>query len=239
MDQTTTSSFSRPAMAMGHRSVGAYSGDCTKAFSCANGRVLFFVGDVTGHDDRAASHAVDLGSRLVRMAEPLSPGRLLASLNTELEACWPSDLFVSAVCLSLDAWTGHGTIAVAGQLPPVVRRLSATTPLEVEAGLPLGILADQRYVERDFDLDPFDLLVTVTDGITDPLATEPDFLGLAALAGIVQRAAPSADQLCAAVLDAAERCHFGDDATVLVVGRDPCGAPRWCSVDAEPMRLAG
>lgn len=117
----------------------ARSGDLARAFPHRDGCVLLFIGDVTGHDDRAADLAGDLETLVCQMAAWMSPGTLLSTLSCALEAAWPSDMFATAVCLSLDQRTGAGTIAVAGQLPPIIRSTSLTSVIDTDGGPPLAI----------------------------------------------------------------------------------------------------
>jgi len=75
----------------------------------------------------------------------------------------------------------------------------------------------ERYPERDFTLGGEDVLVAVTDGITDPLATGSDQLGLAALARVLAGAPVGPAGICASLMSATRRFGGGDDATVLAV----------------------
>jgi serine phosphatase RsbU (regulator of sigma subunit) len=206
-----------PRIAIGRASCGEPSGDCARVFFRREGAALCFLGDVTGHDAKAAMRARELEALVSEMGAWMAPGPLLSRLNSELEAAWPSELFVSAVCFSFDAQTGRGTIALAGQLPPVVRSPWTTSALDVTAGPPLGVLADERYPECEFGLSPGDLLVAVTDGITDPLASDADLLGMTALARLVERAPAEPNDICASLLRAAGPSGVRDDATVLAV----------------------
>ena len=191
----------------------------------------------SSHQSRSAS--ID-GSTFwsLAIADWMTPGALLSQLNSELEAVWPSDLFVSAVCLSFDSRTGRGTIALAGQLPPVVKSRWTTSALDVTAGPPLGVLAGERYPEGEFGLGFGELLVAVTDGITDPLANDVDLLGMTALARLVERAPADPDDVCASLLQAAGRSGMRDDATVLAIApaRHQVAASRL--VRPGPERLA-
>src|SRR5690348_5241793 len=107
--------------AVAQTSAGATSGDCARMVSRRDGQALFFIGDVAGHDSRAARLATDLDARVSCLAKWASPGALLGELNVAVETSWPSDVFVSAVCFLLDPATGRGTIAAAGQVPPIIR----------------------------------------------------------------------------------------------------------------------
>ena len=199
---------------------------------------MCFLGDVAGHDERAASLAQELETLVSSRADWMTPGFLLSRLNSDLEAVWPSDVFVSAVCFSFDSRTGRGSIALAGQLPPLVRTARTTCAIDVVAGAPLGVLADERYHEREFGLRGGDLLVAVTDGITDPLASRMDHLGMAALAQLVERTPPEPEEICASLLEEAGRSGLHDDATVLAFAPALHGVAASSFVAAPRERLA-
>jgi serine phosphatase RsbU (regulator of sigma subunit) len=202
----------------------AGSGDCLCIVARADGRTTFFVGDVAGHDLRAAELAADLSARVVELGQWASPGALLAGLNAFVEVRWPSDVFVCAVCFTLDPGSGRGTIAVAGHFSPFVRDAVSCRPLETHPGPALGLVAGQRYLESDFRLDAGDVLVAVTDGVTDPLATVADPLGLAALARLLVGDAVHPTEVCASLMEAARRDGVRDDASVLAVAPGLAGA---------------
>jgi serine phosphatase RsbU (regulator of sigma subunit) len=207
----------RPRIAIGRGNDDEPSGDCARVFFRRQGAVLCFLGDVAGHDPRAARLARELETLVSATAGWMEPGALLSWLNWELETAWPADLFVCAVCLSFDPQTGRGSAALAGQLPPVVRGSWTTSALDVTAGPPLGVLAGEHYPETEFGLRPGELLVAVTDGITDPLASDADLLGTAALARLVERAPADPNAVCSSLLRAAGRSGLRDNATVLAV----------------------
>lgn len=221
MDHVTTgfSSLSRVAIARARPS--ASSGDCARVASGRGGETVCFLGDVAGHGPQAAALARDLEARVARLVGILPCGALLSALNSALETCWPTDRFVSAVCFSYDAWTGHGSVAVAGQLPPLIKRIASTCPLDVLAGPALGLLPRQRYRQSEFFLAPGDILVAVTDGVTDALATSRDVLGVDGAARVVDRAAAEPNDICASLLEAAGAQGFRDDATIVVAAHRP------------------
>ena len=193
------------------------SGDCVHMVSRNDGRELFFLADVAGHDARAARVAGELGGCVLDLARQERPGSLLSILNATLAGGWPPDLFVCAVCFWLDPQSGEGAIAAAGQLPPIVKHASSSRPVEVNAEPPLGVVGGHSYAERAFELAAGDVLVAVTDGVTDPLASGQDLLGLSALARLVDEAPADPGAVCATLLRAARRAGIHDDATVLAV----------------------
>jgi len=216
---TGYASLSRVAIA--HAQPSSTSGDCARVSTGRGGETVCFLGDVAGHGPEAAALARDLEARVARLAGILPCGALLGALNAAVESTWPTDRFVSAVCFAYDAWTGRGAVAVAGQLPPFIKRMGATYPLEVVAGPALGLLPHQRYPQSEFFLAPGDVLVAVTDGVTDALATPRDLLGVDAAARVVDRSPPESNQICASLLEIAGAQGFRDDATILVAAHRP------------------
>ena len=213
------------------------SGDCARIVPRRDGRALFFIGDVAGHDPRAVALAGDLDARISHLARWASPGALLEELNTAVEAGWPSDTFVSAICFLLDPLTGRGIIAVAGQVPPVIKSDSGCRTVEVSTAPALGLVADQGYPERAFMLEAGDVLVAVTDGITDPFATGGDLLGLGELARLLHGSPIDPAAICASLLGATRRCGLQDDATVLAVAPRLTRRRRRCRAAPAEMSL--
>jgi serine phosphatase RsbU (regulator of sigma subunit) len=211
------SSLDEHWIAIKQRNCAAGGGDCVRVVTQRDGLILFFVGDVAGHDARSAQLARELDTQDLTLAGALRPGILLSTLSAIVEARWPSDVFVCAVCFAIDPLTGEASIATAGQLPPIVKSLSSASPLEVQGGPPLGVMATHRYAEEAFKLEPDEILVTVTDGITDPLAEGNDPLGMSALGELVDRAPSDPTDVCRALMEAARSLGLRDDATVLAI----------------------
>jgi serine phosphatase RsbU (regulator of sigma subunit) len=185
------------------------------------GRLVCFLGDVAGHGPSAARLARDLEDRVSRLAATLSCGALLTELNAALAATWEVGLFASAVCFSLDTWSGQGSVAAAGQLPPIVKGGTGARPLPATPGPGLGLVAGHRYLETEFFLAVGDMVVAVTDGITDALASPSDVLGLGAAIRFVETTPAIPNQICVSLLTAAAAVGLRDDATILVAEHQP------------------
>jgi two-component system, chemotaxis family, sensor kinase Cph1 len=192
-------------------------GDFFEVFEHADGSVSTVVADVCGNGAAAARVAARLRPFLHHsLARGESPGRVLAALNDGLVDGALADLFVAAVAVRVDVDTGVVEIACAGHLGPFVRRASGLVQaVDRATGVPLGLVAGERYEEVELRLDADDALVLVTDGVTDPLATEGDPLGEAALARRLERAPRVTMGICEALL--VDSATMRDDATVLVL----------------------
>lgn len=198
-----------------HATTPRFSGDCAHVSYRPDGTLVALLADVAGHGPTVAALARDLERRVARMAGATSCAELLTRLNTWVESAWPADVFVTAVCLALDPATGDGTVALAGQLPPIVKHATGARALAVDQGPALGLVSDHRYVGHAFRLNPGELPVALTDGITDPLATSADYLGLSAAVRVIDEAAPQPLDICSSLLEAAGTRGLHDDATVL------------------------
>jgi len=205
-------------VAIGRRHADEPGGDFAIVAPSWDGHVFCLLGDVAGHGRGVARFARELDQFVRDFAKGLNPGALLGELNARIEAGWAPAVFVSAVCLSLDAEHGCGAVAVAGQLPPVVRT-TTTRPLPIVSGPPLGVVAGQVYLDTPFELADGDVMVLVTDGITDPLGTNLDTLGVGALIELVDSAPRNLTELCAGLLEATEARGSHDDATVIAIAR--------------------
>jgi len=205
-------------VAVGRRHADEPGGDFAIVAPSLDGHVFCLLGDVAGHGRSAARFARELDQLVRDFGKRFHPGALLGELNARIEAGWVPNIFVSAVCLSLDAEHGCGAVAVAGQLPPVVRT-ATTQQLPIVSGPPLGVVSGQAYLDTPFELADGDVMVLVTDGITDPLRTDLDMLGVEALIELIDGAPRNLTELCAGILKATEARGSYDDATVIAIAR--------------------
>lgn len=176
------------------------------------------IADVSGHGTPAAvlmaiTHAI----AHTRPGSPQPPRDVLAHLNRHLAHRYTrSRAFVTAFYATLRPARRELTYAAAGHNPPRLLRGGRVRPLGEEAGLPLGIVADEHYGDRTIPLAPGDFVLFYTDGITEAAAAGSRSAAGAAASPDVQP--PGADpgelfgveRLDAALLDCAsghpERC---------------------------------
>jgi serine phosphatase RsbU (regulator of sigma subunit) len=209
--------WSHLSIATRQRGPIGHGGDFFEIIQHREGHVSALLADVCGNGPSAAVPVSRL-RWLVRqhLACGESPGAVLALLNDSIVAGNEPDLFVTAVCARIDPQTGAMVTASAGHLGPFIKRASGDAQeLMMEKGAALGIMPAESYGEARLDLEPEDAVVLVTDGITDPLGTASSPLGQAGLLAELARAQPSAESICAALLNVT--VPIAHDATVVVL----------------------
>jgi sigma-B regulation protein RsbU (phosphoserine phosphatase) len=95
-------------------------------------------------------------------------------------------------------------LASAGHLPPVVRR-PGSQPEFVgirEAGMPLGVMAEQTYASSVIQLEPNDTVVFYTDGITESLNRHNELFAKDRLRTAIANGPESVTDMVPALVDA-------------------------------------
>lgn len=149
-------------------------GDWYDAFVLPDDRLVLAVGDVTGHDLRAASimGQVRNGVRAYAVEDP-RPGSVLHRVNRLLTSLPDLDL-VTMLFGVYDLNTHTLVWSRAGHPAPAHRRGADVTVLDEPAGMLLGALADLApYEEGKLQLEPGDAVLWYTDGLTDQRDVDP------------------------------------------------------------------
>jgi len=143
-------------------------GDWFDVISLGSGRLGFIVGDVTGHDIRAAAAMGQLRTATRTLASlGLSPAELLGRLDKVTADLTSQETFATCVYAVYDAETGDWEIASAGHPPPVLAQPGGPASfLEVPAGLPLGV-GGAAYEATHVRPLPGSTLVLYTDGLIE------------------------------------------------------------------------
>jgi serine phosphatase RsbU (regulator of sigma subunit)/CHASE2 domain-containing sensor protein len=145
-------------------------GDFYDAFMLDEDHFLFIVGDVAGKGVPAslfmALSKTLCKSLALRQHVPLDA--LLTAMNQEIARDNPGALFVTAIAGILDVRTGEMELCSAGHEAPILlRRGAAPCALTVTGGPPLCVLEDFVYPSGMIRLLPGDLLLLMTDGVTE------------------------------------------------------------------------
>ena len=205
-------------------------GDFWDAFPLDNRRLLFCVGDVS---DKGVASALFMASAKAlirsRATEDSSIANIINSVNNELTRNNSSCMFVTLFAGIVDTSTGDLTYTNAGHGPPYVRRREGRIEqLKSIHGPVAGALSDLGYGSSEARLEPGDLLVVSTDGVSEALNPQGEFYTdrrlIDVLAGLTAgtSAATCIDRTFESVRAFEAGADQADDITVLVVERaDP------------------
>jgi sigma-B regulation protein RsbU (phosphoserine phosphatase) len=150
-------------------------GDYYDFFPLPNGKWGFLIADVSGHGTPAAViMAVTHSIAHTHDEMPDPPSKLLNFINRHLVARYTngSGTFVTAFYGIYDPKTRSMIYANAGHNPPRHKRAGQVVlgSLEGDRNFPLGIEADEAYVDSVQTFAPGDSIVFYTDGITEARA---------------------------------------------------------------------
>lgn len=154
-------------------------GDYYDVFRIDDRRSALIVADVSGHGTPAAVLMAMV--RALAHARPDlhgNPTAFMTWINGELTRGICHDgSFVTAFYAVLDHATGRLSHTSAGHNPPrLVHAASQTVHgLDSVGGLPLGIDPQQTYVSANTPLEPGDIVLLYTDGITEAVAPTAAF----------------------------------------------------------------
>ncbi|MBE0476130.1 MAG: SpoIIE family protein phosphatase [Coriobacteriia bacterium] len=139
-----------------------------------DGRLVFAVADISGKGSAASLFTAVLHQSLT---DSVSAGRGLSETmsraNVTMSRLLPSTMFITAFFATVTP--EELSFIDAGHVPPLLVRADGRSELLASAGvLPLGIESDVRYDPRTRVLGPGDVVLAVTDGITDRLSLDVD-----------------------------------------------------------------
>lgn len=200
-------------------------GDWYDAFALSASSTMLAVGDVVGHDLRAAGEMGQIRSMLRTLAydrgEP--PAALLTRLDRALTGLSTGTLATALLArLDRDPATGAATVrwSNAGHPPPVLLHADERSELldgPAAHGLMLGVRDSVHRGEQSVPLVAGDTLLLFTDGLVESsqLPLEHGLLRLRQLAG--RHAGASPEELCDVLVSTLTGPATIDDAALLAV----------------------
>jgi sigma-B regulation protein RsbU (phosphoserine phosphatase) len=150
----------------------------------------------------------------------LSTSQLTSLLNQHLYSNTPPEKFATFVFGVFDEKTSILHYTNAGHLQPILIRRGEASLLEVD-GMVIGAFPFARYGESQIAMEPGDLLVFYTDGISEPENEYGEMYGEQRLTELLLKNAGKSDQeILEMIIDAVERWtgspELQDDMTLLV-----------------------
>ncbi len=163
-------------------------GDYYDFIPLPNGRWGIAIGDVSGKGISASLLMASLRASLISLAELQLPiGETLSRLNHFLCKSSTSSNFVTFFYGELDLEQHSFRYCNAGHNPPLLFKDAENPPLPLSrGGMVLGLIMNQAYQEAEIQLEPGDLLVLYTDGISEATDHNDEEFGVDRLVTSVQ-----------------------------------------------------
>ena len=209
------------------RPANTVGGDCYDILRLPDGRLLLMLGDVSGKGSPAALlMALAIAMLRALAAEDLPLVGLMTRLNRLVYEQTPGSRFITMFVAVINPATGTLTYINAGQTPPLLRRPNGAVELLGPSGIALGMFDRAKYEASELTLDPGDLLVAYSDGVTEAESPAGVPFDEAGLRGVLDaHHADGLDDLgatiVAAVVAYVDSPRLADDLTVLAVRRLP------------------
>jgi sigma-B regulation protein RsbU (phosphoserine phosphatase) len=207
------------------RPANTVGGDFYDVLPLPDGRVILTVGDVAGKGSPAALlMALLLAVLRTLVDERLEPAPLVERLNAQICRHSPASRFITLFYAVYAPVTGNLTYVNAGHNPPLIRRRSGRYDRLTPTGVALGMFEGSQFSAIETCIEPGDLLVLYSDGITEaenPSGQPFEESGLQRVLDryVVKSPAEQASHILADVADHAKQTRFIDDLTVLLLRR--------------------
>ncbi len=199
------------------RSIG---GDFFEYTDMDDGSIGVVLGDVAGKGPAAALLTAKIQGLFTAQASSNSPAAAMRQVNQGLLKRQVDARYATVFYATLSP-QGRLIHCNAGHNPPLVVSASGVRTLE-GSGMPVGLFGAAPYSDEETQLQPGDVLVTFSDGVTEALNTAGEEYSEARLIEEVQkyRTAPLGDFLQAVITSVqafAAGAQQSDDVTVLVL----------------------
>ena len=216
--------FCRPAQAVGG---DYYDFFILPPYRGDEERLALALGDISGKGISAALLMASLRASL-RSAAQLQPGdlaTLMRHVNRLVYESSTTNRYATFFYAELDPETRVLTYVNAGHNPPLVLRGTETIPLEA-TGTVIGLLPNVVYTRSAVRLQPGDVLIAFTDGISEAMNAADEEWGEANMVAAAQSllaqpaCSTTSQQLLNCIVQAADRFTAGapqhDDMTLLI-----------------------
>ncbi len=186
-------------------------GDFYDFIDLPDGRLGLVVGDVAGKGVPAALVMATTRSILRGAAQPSkSPGKVLEEANGMLCPDIPANMFVTCLYAVLDPASGVLQYANAGHDLPYLRHAGGVTELRA-TGMPLGLMPNMHYEDKEVLLEPGDDVLFYSDGLVEAHNPRQEMFGFPRLRNLVAEH-PTGDGMALVDLLLARLRQFtGDD----------------------------
>ncbi|MCX7023628.1 MAG: SpoIIE family protein phosphatase [Spirochaetes bacterium] len=201
-------------------------GDIFGYHEASDGRILFYLIDVSGHGIEAALVSVTLmnilKSQSLHGADFEDPSSVLAGLNAAFRMEEQNNLYFAAWYGCYDLSSRKLMYASAGSPPAVLIGPDGSRTELSTGGMVVGVDPEAVFHAESLIVEPGSNLYIFSDGIYEvktaqgPVLSWEDFLGiLSGLDATIRRGTSTLDQLASAVKKHCGKTRFDDDVSVL------------------------
>ena len=148
---------------------GDLGGDCLTSFTMPDGKLLFLVGDLTGHGIGSALMMSFVRSVTFNWSQnpKEDPSSLADSIDQMLRDNKMSNMFMGIICGVLDPNNGKINFVTRGHIYPLFLRNDNTLEWLGSPALPLGIGKKHPSVEQTTTLLPGERILCISDGVIE------------------------------------------------------------------------
>lgn len=209
-------------------SAQAVGGDYYDAGMLPGNKIFLSFGDVAGKGVPGAlimSRMSSCCQNTMQFVHEVGPA--VEAINHHMCANAVEGRFVTYVLTIIDLTTHEMTLVNAGHMSPIIRRADGTLFEfgDETVGVPIGVVDGYPFDVLNFKLEPGDLVVLFTDGVSEAMAPNDDLYTLERLREFIKNGPKKADELGKALLADVRRHANGrpqnDDITIMTFGRNP------------------
>ncbi|HXF42478.1 MAG TPA: SpoIIE family protein phosphatase [Pyrinomonadaceae bacterium] len=190
-----------------------------------NGNLFIALGDVSGKGTAAALLMSSLHAAVhAQLSAGSSLSQLLDAVNRYLAENTPANRFVTFFAAELSPSNGKLNYINAGHNPPLIARRDNTVETLPSSGLPLGIMEGAEYELAESTLNPGELLVAYSDGVTEAVNPQGEEFSLDRLIKVIKEnqyhsAAQIRDRIESALSSFTQTADANDDITLVIIKR--------------------
>jgi serine phosphatase RsbU (regulator of sigma subunit) len=207
-------------------SAQAVGGDYYDCLLLPGDKVCLAFGDVAGKGVPASLVMSRLSSVVQNTMEFVPEvGQAAERINNHMCSHAVEGRFVTFTLTIIDMKSHEMSLVIAGHMSPMIRRTDGTIeefPDEI-VGLPLGVSEGMSFDVSRRALQPGEVVVIYTDGVSEAMNAAGDLYGLERLRKMIVESPPRPADLGAAILADVRRHAAGhpqnDDITLMVFGR--------------------
>jgi serine phosphatase RsbU (regulator of sigma subunit)/pSer/pThr/pTyr-binding forkhead associated (FHA) protein len=209
-------------------SAQAVGGDYYDAMKLDDNLVCLSFGDVAGKGVPGAlimSRMASCVQNTMQFVHEVGPA--VEAINHHMCANAVEGRFVTYVLAIINTTTHEMSLVNAGHMSPIIRRADGSLFEfgDETVGVPIGVVDGYPFDVLSYKLEPGDLVVLFTDGVSEAMNSSGQLYTLEHLREFIQKGPTKADELGRALLADVRRHANGfpqnDDITIMTFGRNP------------------